>query len=267
LIAACAVSAIAVSSASAALPELGRCLPVEKVQEGKKARYHGAYKNATCTKASPADKGKYEWSEGPGADNTFTATVNEGWTLETVGGERVECELGHFDGGEYTGAKTEKFSGISLYACETGTGTLCMSAQKEAEHEPGRIEDLGTVEGELGTISSGAKPAVGWDLKSVPFEFVCGELPEVESVQTVEGSVIGTVMKGADGNLNRMGEETQVNFKEAAGVQLPEAFEGGAADTLKTLRVVGASKAEEQTGLSSVETDKGAEPLEIRDKG
>jgi hypothetical protein len=265
LLAACAVSAIAVSSASAALPELGRCLPVEKVQEGKKASYHGAYKNATCTKPSAADKGKYEWAAGPGADDTFTAEFIEEVAFETVGGDRVECESAALEGGEYTGPKTEKFSSAVLFDCGNGTSGCQTNPTK-----PDQIEDPNTVEGELGVITGGAKPTPGWVLKGLLFAFTCGgEMTEVESIDTIEGSVIGTVRRGilsggAASDLNKMSKGTLVAFKQKEGLQLPEAFEGAATDTLTTTRIVGLSKATEQTGVSGDELDKYGEPLEIR---
>jgi hypothetical protein len=266
LLAALAVSAIAASSASAALPELGRCQAVEKVQEGKKASYHGAFRNDKCTKTSAMKKGKYEWAPGPGADDTFTAEAIEGVTFETVGGQRVECEGGALKGGEYTGAKTEKFSSINLDECETSTGTVCQTNPKEVSE----IEDPNTVEGELGPIG-GAKPTAGWVLKSLLFAFTCGTLPEVESIQTIEGSVIGAVARGslsggASSDLDIMSTGTKVAFKQATGMQLPEAFEGGAKDTLSTTRIVGLSKSVEQTGLGGDVTEHYGEPLEIRTK-
>lgn len=265
LLAALAVSAISVSSASAAVPELGRCQPVEKVQEGKKASYHGAYTNKNCTKPSLAKKGKYEWAAGPGADATFTGEFVEEVVLETVGGDKIECETAFLDGGEYTGAKTEKFSSFDLKLCETPTGKPCQTNPEETR----KIEDPTTVEGELGTISGGTKPTAGWALKSVPLTFTCGEIPEVESVQTIEGSVIATVRHGSltggdTSDLNKMSEGTEVAFKQTAGVQLPEAFEGGAKDTLTTTRLVGLSKSVEQTGFGGIEADFYGEPLEIR---
>ena len=74
LLAVCAASAVAVSSASATLPELGRCQAVSPVMEGKKTVYHGVYSNRVCTKKNPKMKGRYEWAAGPGEKKTFTAT-------------------------------------------------------------------------------------------------------------------------------------------------------------------------------------------------
>jgi hypothetical protein len=260
-LAACAVSAIAVSSASAALPELGRCVAVEKVVEGKKSSYHGAYMNKICTKPSAMKKGKYEWVEGPGAADTFTAEVEEP-LFETVGGEQVECERGFLEGGEYTGAKTEKFSSVQLVGCLTAIDTLCQTNP----HEAGKIEDPKSVEGELGTIS-GEKGTAGWALKSLLFAFTCGEFPEVEDIQTLEGSVIGAVRHGSASDLNRMGAETEIVYKQKEGTQSPEAFEGGEKETLTTTRITGVSKAVETTGLGADQLNKNGEPLEIRAKG
>ncbi len=259
------VSAIAVSSAAAALPEVGRCVAVEKVTEGKKASYHGAYTDRKCMKPSPGKTGKYEWESGPGATKTFTAEAANEPAFETVKGATVTCQSGQFKGAEYTGAKTEKFSGgLALDDCITAEGKVCTT---DPEHA-GVIEDPLPIEGELGVVSGGADPTVGWDLKDLVFAFTCGEelkTGELGEAETIEGSVIGVVVKKSGSDLNRMSGTTRVQFEQQDGKQLPEAFEGGAKDTLSTTIVHGAgSSAQEQTGLSGTELNDYTESLEIR---
>jgi hypothetical protein len=263
LLAVCALSAVAVSSASAALPELGRCEPVEAVKEGKKTVHHGVYSNKACTVHNAKTKGKYEWTAGPGANNTFTAETSE-WILETQDGAKVECTEGTLKGAEFTGPKTEKFSSIELANCLTGLGKHCQTNPRDENF----IEDPTSVEGELGTIKGTApKQTYGWDLKGVKFLFTCGTPPEAEVIELVEGSVIGAIKRGESSNLNVMASNTQVFYKQEEGSQLPEAFEGGSKDTLTTTAIAGASKTEEQTGLSGAQLSRNfGEPLEIKTK-
>lgn len=260
-LAVCLVGAVAASSASAALPELGRCLPVEKVAEGKKSSYHGLYTNKGCTMLNSKTKGKYEWTPGPGADTAVEAEISEP-VLETTGGAKVECSFAVLNGGEITGPKTEKFSSITFSACAPG-GTAGDKFCETAPEKGNSIEDLTEVTAELGPVSGGAKPMAGWDLKGVKMAYTCGPADEVESIQLVEGSVIDNLKRHST---NVMSTSTEATYKEVMGKQLPEAFEGGTADTLKTTTVAGVSTSEEQTGLSASERETYGEPLEIRTK-
>lgn len=273
-----AVFAIASSSASAALPELGRCLPVEGVREGKKTVYHGAYKGKTCQKASTNGRGRYEFYPGPGTKNHFYGLAEEPEpVLETVGGAKVSCGVIVFKG-EYTGPKTEKVA-ITFAGCEEGA----LGSQKYCQSNPakeGEIEGAQTFEGELGLIAAGAKPVVGWDIKgSGPmFTFTCGKLPEVSSVQTIEGSVIGILSKGFFGtDINKMSLHSVIKYTAVKGHQSPEEFEGGLPDVLTTTKLAGVTQTKEQTGLETVEeTESGLgeshanpeveEPLEVKTK-
>jgi hypothetical protein len=262
LTAACALGALAASSASAALPELGRCLSVEKTLEGKKDSYHGVYSNRNCTKVNPKHKGKYEWTPGPGAGNTIKAELEEP-TLETVGGAKVQCGHATLNGGEYTGAKTEKFSSVLFTYCLNDIEAACQTTPTN----PAFIEDTNSVEGELGMIAKSPKPTAGWDLKGVKLVYYCGNNDEPSNFQVVEGSVIGAVARGKYSNLNQMSELTQVAFTQASGKQLPEMFEGGTASTLSTTTIDTGVPKSEQTGLSTVESGHGGEALEIRTEG
>ncbi len=70
----CLSLGISATTASAALPEVGRCVKVAGVKEGKKTHYDGAYGNAGCDRANAAHAGKYEWLPGPGPKTNFRGT-------------------------------------------------------------------------------------------------------------------------------------------------------------------------------------------------
>jgi hypothetical protein len=149
----------------------------------------------------------------------------------------------------------------------------------------GEVKTVGTIVGELGAISvkeKGKKLSAGWALKPeteddpIFFTYYCGNEGEVPQVAVLEGSVIGAVAPGASSNLNRMNTESIIDFEAHEGVQLPEAFEGGAKDTLSTRAVLSGAESTEQTGLSGVQEDDSGpgeagetaadkEPLEIKD--
>jgi hypothetical protein len=219
IVAALALSALAAGSVSAALPELGRCVNVGSA---------GAYTGSNCIKTSPTHTGKWEWQPGPGATPQFhaqAATV----LLATVGKAKIICSFGEV-AGEWTGAKTATAS-LDLVGCENGVNfKSCQSSTQAGEI---KTEPL---EGELGVITGGEKPTVGLDLKAKSpqpsiVSFTCGGPPAepmgVAELYAIEGSVIARIL-----TINRMLTATNVLYKEIAGKQVPELFEGGAKDTL-----------------------------------
>ena len=259
-----ALSAVAVASASAALPELGRCVAAEKTEEGKKTVYHGAYSNHGCTRPNATHNGKYEWLPGPGPEGkAFQGHLSEP-TLETNGGILVECGSGKLEG-EYTGPKTATISNLELITCVSGTPPkFC---QTEASM-PDVIRAAGALEAELGSLG-GSKSFAGWDLNGstpVMFAYTCGGKGEVESNDTIEGSVISTISTGGMSYFNRMGKIGLVRYKQKAGAQLPEAFEGGSKDTLTLTRIQGVSHTTEAIGLETLEEIRTEEPLEVKSK-
>jgi hypothetical protein len=74
-------------AAAATTLELGRCLKVAGVKEGKKTVYHGAYIDSKCTKHSPTATRKYEWTPGPGADRDYTGSASRVEVIEPGFGE------------------------------------------------------------------------------------------------------------------------------------------------------------------------------------
>lgn len=262
LLATFALGAVVAASASAAeLPEVGRCVAVEGVQEGKKTVFSGAYSSPRCTHEKPGHNGKYEWLPGPGPHNKFFG-VGEETELETVGGQRVFCSASIFKG-EYTGAKTEKLK-LSFEICEDSAKRPCQTTPAKE----GVIIEQGTLEGNLAYIN-GAKKTAGWDLKpeggsGILFTYYCGKLPE--TVHTVEGSVINTVKGGSFSNLNHMSKWGAFAYKATKGKQLPEAFEGQAADTLLTNTTGLEMRSPEQTGMTTLEETIAGEGKDIEEE-
>ncbi len=268
---------LAAASASAELPELGRCVKVEGVASGKKTVYSGAYTGKKCTHLSPTKKGKYEFLPGPGTANHFYGIGEEPEpVLETTGGAKVECATETVEG-EYTGPKTEKAK-VTFGGCQTGTETVRFCGTNPVKESV--IEGTGTFEGELGVIKNGPKPVVGWDLKreggGPAFIFKCGTPPQTVTLETIEGSVIGTLGHGLFGtNVNNMSEFATIKYKAVKGLQQPEMFEGQPADVFTTTSLTGVTSTTEQTGLSTtlntrsglgedVEDPANREPIEIK---
>lgn len=275
---ACLVAAVVLSALSAVaqaeLPELGRCVAVEGVQQGKKTVYSGRYGSPNCVRPKATANGKYEWEPGPGAKNKFFGVAEEP-VLETVGGQSISCASAIFKG-EYTGPKTEKTT-VQFEFCEDAAKRPCQTTPAKE----GIIVEQGSLEGSLAFINA-AKGTPGWDIKpeggSGSFlTYYCGKLPE--TIHMVEGSVIGTIKRGFFGNdLNRMSKTATIAYKATKGKQLPEAFEGQANDTLTTTTTGLETRSPEQTGLTSVletvsglgeniESEANQEALEVKAKG
>ena len=258
------LSVVAASSATAALPELGRCVPAEETMEGKKTVHHGAFSNHGCTKVNATHTGKYEWLPGPGPEGKAFTGHLAAPAFETNGGIRIECGSGHVEG-EYTGAKTATITKLELTTCVSGTPAKFCQTELAV---PDVIKNVGNLEAELGPLG-GAKSFAGWDLKSgtpVFLTFTCGDKGEVESVNTIEGSVIGPIHTGGRSYFNRMNKTGLVRYKQTAGVQLPEAFEGGSKDTLTLTQVQGVGHTTEPIGFESEEELATVEALEVKTK-
>jgi hypothetical protein len=252
-------SAFAASSASAALPELGRC--------AKGASPTGAYKYKSCVIPAPGHTGAYEWEPGPGAKPKFSALIGL-VTLETVGKATVKCGSGQFSG-EWTGPKTASVN-LLFGGCLNG------ASKKTCQTSPtgqGDIKSEQALEGELGFIQGGEKPVVGLDVKpkspsTTLLSFTCGGPPEtgVGEPWSLEGSVIGQIKP-----TNLMTPTLKLIYKAVAGKQIPEQFESGVKDTLIANRLVGTEPKTEQAGLTlkgetQVIVAEGEEPLEIKAK-
>jgi hypothetical protein len=251
LIAVLTGSAIASAVASAALPELGRCVKVV-------VPHTGTYKAANCVVLA-GGTGSYNWEPGPGANKKFEG-AGEVTTLETVGKQKIECGGSTFTG-EYTGVKTETVT-IDLINCaDVKTKQFCQSNPVKE----GEIETPLALEGELGFIVGGEKPRVGLDLKHSPniVTFECGKLPETTIIHgTLEGSVISYVLP-----IDRMATEVKQSYKGKEGKQIPQQFEGGVKDTLTLTLISGLEKTTEESALKNkLVIDENEEPLEVKAK-
>jgi hypothetical protein len=274
------------SSASAAAPEIGRCVKVAPSTEGGKKVFKGKFSDHKCTKEAKKGNGHHEWEPEPVEPKTYESPgSSETATLETAKGFKVECK-NHKVEGEFTGPKSET-EALGLYGCTEGSEP-CQTVNYE-ESPPSFSE--GTIvalplEGELGLVSAGRKPVVGWAIKpktgDTVMVFYCGtpppKLPEPPTLPpaaaaspnatlpsaalvTIEGSFITTV-KPADRPL----EEWFDYNKGAAGKQTPEKFEGGEAHTLKAkiLTLAGEESEEAISYSTSEEQINPEEPVEIK---
>ena len=191
------------------LPEIGRCVKLKKPT--------GKYLNAGCTTQSAEGAGSYEWSAGPGSASSFTFK-NGAVTLQTVSKIQIKCTENTYSG-RYTSPQTASVN-LKLAGCEPSNrfGITCQSTGAPA----GEV-DFNSMEGRFGFISEGSEPTVGLalapDSKAFPYmaQFACGGVPV-----SITGSVIATYAP-----LNKMTATFTVSFKETAGKQTPEAFEGG----------------------------------------
>jgi hypothetical protein len=187
LAAACAIVAVAATSASA-LPEWGQCF----------AKKGGKYANSNCTEKAKAGAGEFEFRKGTAiAHKGFTGAGGTGvlnTLLETCkrenqkineicGGEEtdetipsyVECESENAKG-EASGTKDVSNVQVTFHGCKLLGTASCNNTGKEGEIK------VNTLKGTLGYINK-SQHEVGVDLtpakKKAPFaEFACsnGEL-------------------------------------------------------------------------------------------
>jgi hypothetical protein len=203
LVAVLALAAVAVSSASAALPEYKTCVKAPKVG---KTTPTGEFSDKNCSVAAAG--GKYQlgsWSEakkqgfkGKNGVSTLDSYIPENeatpWTGGTVVGV-VQCKSGK-SAGEITGPKTSTVT-VEFKTCSS-EGKKCTSSGQKA----GTIKTA-LLKATLGNISGG----VGSDVESVSggpsAEFDCEGLKIVTN-----GSVIGV----NSGNVNKFSKEGVQTF-------------------------------------------------------
>jgi hypothetical protein len=231
--------AAVVASASAAAPEIGRCV----------SNKGGKYANDVCTKLpKPPAAGSFEWESGAIKKN-FTGLGGIG-TLETTHGVKVTCqtEASH---GEYTSPKTVGNIAVVFKGCES-TGFKC--------------ESTGAAEGEIATnpLSGtlvwekfGTKVAIDLVPQSTELfvEFTCGP-----ANATVKGSVLTNIPA------NKKQTKVEEKFVAKKGKQKPEFYYTSATEKTKDvlLSKIGGPGAEiEQSGqtITNVQTDE--EALEV----
>jgi hypothetical protein len=252
---------LALSATASAAPEVGRCVPVEGVKEGKKTVFSGGYKSKNCRKSSPAHNGRYEWLPGAGESPTFESISEGGTTLETASGVKIEC-LSDQTFGEVTGATSEKLSFVMAECKEAGTGQECTTELPEGTEEVPRegVIHSQALKGELGLVEGAKK--LGWDVKpetgALVASFECGaKLTGKQYV--IEGSYVDRVK-----HTNKMTFEWIDIYKQKAGKQMPEKIEGGETDVLSAKFLSGLELRTEPIGLETTEESFPEEEMELR---
>ncbi len=238
---------VGVASASAAAPEIGRCLKV--------AAKTGKFANSGCTKEKV--NGSYEWLP-YGVKVKFKTQGGVG-ALETANGTAVGCNTEE-SGGEFNSPKTVTGIVVRFTGCHS-VGLVCSTAgAKEGEIVTNPLE------GRLGIIKSEEVPKknkIGLDLFPTVEDgglydtFNCG----VSLHLTVGGSVLVPITQ-----TNKMIgpgfaiKALTLKYAATKGKQKPENFEGEPHDVLLT-EING--KTPEQSGITVTVTQTGEEAAEL----
>jgi hypothetical protein len=233
------LSSVAVASASAEAPEVGRCV----------AHAGGKYTNSVCTKTAKGTKvGSFEWESGA-IKKKFTG-VGGAATLETVHAVKVTCKA-ETSNGEFTSAKAVGNINVVFTGCES-LGYKCKtptSAEGEIVTNP--------LAGSL--VWEKFKKKVAIDL--VPqdgewfVEFTCGP-----AMAKVEGSVMTNVP------VDKTETKVTQKFTAKKGKQKPEYYYTATDQKVQDVLIskIGGPGAElEQSGqtVTNVQTDE--EALEV----
>ena len=208
IVAALLIGAAAAGSASAAAPEVGRCVKV--------ATKGGKFSSAACTKEKAG--GSYEWYPGV-VKGKFTTSGGKG-ILTAVGGKTVAC-TSESSGGEYSSPKEELNVVVTFKGCESA-GLKCRT--------PGAAEGelvTNSLEGELG-FESKAKHKIGLDL--FPGK-TAGGLFITFNCSTLHLQVRGSVLVNVKSD--KMLSSTTLKYKDKKGHQEPEQLEGQPKDVLE----------------------------------
>jgi surface antigen len=228
---------------SLSAPELGRCVKATGTKAGNKTVYHGGFANSTCTKASPAKSGAYEWE--PEVVRTgFSLSLSKGpLILETTSKVAMRCTDAS-GGGSYKGTRRLEDIALRLSNCEQA-GEKCTSPGLEE----GDIA-ASTLDGVIGWASKAKKRlALTLTAQTAPaLEYACGT-----SKRTVTGTVL--VPLTAD----KAATTSALVFSESKGKQKPETLEGAAKGILES-SLDGGKK--EQAGLAGTLTLTSEEPIE-----
>jgi len=248
LVAAFALSAFAVSSASA-LPEVGRCVP----------KALGKYTDANCNVKAVKGNGTKEFVKGSGGLNGWSAAGGEAF-LEGESGTKIICTsqtaVGKYD--EDTGAIKESEN-------VTATYQGCNLPLIEGSCQNGAAGEIKTnsLHGPLGYISK-AKKEVGQELtpevKNGAFvEFECGggAVKVVVKVATKGGH---NCIINNQGPVNTMSTTATSKYKETKGIQEPNHFEGKTECNLES-KVIGEP---ERSGQSQEDIITGETAVELR---
>jgi hypothetical protein len=245
------VAIVVPAAASAALPEVGRCVKV--------AKGTGAYKGSSCVTHATGAGGSWEFIPVTAAEKQAFAGSGSSPIITTAGHGVLTCVTGNMSG-EWTGPKTATVQ-LELQACTNSANQGCQTTPAQP------TEIRGVVEAEIGFIKSEAPGiSVGFDLKPQPpltslATYECGNLGELNKI---EGSVIAK-----DIPLNKMVTTSALVYKvsKATGQQVPESFEGGVKDTLSTTFMSGLESSTGESSLKMTEyVNTNVNPLEIKAK-
>jgi hypothetical protein len=252
LVAVFALGVVIAASASAKLPEWGKChrVEVENAQEEIEfPEVGGKYTDSNCTVKARAKQGvfqgEYEWKEATG-NHAFQGeelSITSGvFTFEMQSGEKIECAsvgpeslMGGLGGSE---AKTPLWIFQNCTSEGKGCATLSIgSFPGEVANVLEWLEEEGRGwKGQLGYVEgnqSSPSPAVGLGFTSDNSE--TGEHERFFVPIVCEGS-IGTVWIGGErkgrnsvigtiGPVNQMGTQYSLTYSESApGIQQPEKF-------------------------------------------
>jgi hypothetical protein len=186
-VAALAFGAVMSASASAALPEWGKCVKLP-VEIGGKVKTKGKYADANCTAKLEKLTGEYEFLKGTSgvADTRFTAVqTSEKAVLQTAQGISVECTSTEAKG-DISGVKEVANVEVTFKGCKLPLLSFTCEGFFEFEYPNKYIYKEGEIitrslKGKLGYISGkgGPSPSVGLDLtpteeKGLFAEFLCG---------------------------------------------------------------------------------------------
>lgn len=240
LLAAAAVSLAVVASASAALPEWGKC----------EATTRGKYSDAACTVKAEGKTGGYEWHRAK--ENVSGGPLSDGGTFvfETAAGKKIECTGGMSRKSRVvllgSGASTPSWK---INGCES-EGEVCETpfapvegqinnnyeygetAEEEGAPNPGWTAKLGFVEG-----AGGPSPVVGMSYKPKNKERLLVPIVCRAEVGTIW---IGGNKKGGNAFISEISpvDEMTSTFTEtlsesAPGYQSPTNFEGHNSEMLQ----------------------------------
>jgi hypothetical protein len=218
LVAAFAIAAIVVSSASAAAsPEFGRC----------KSKAGGKFKNSGCTLlAKSATEEKFEWEKSV-VKNKFKAKQKAETlaTLETVGGTKITCTTEENSGAEYNLPKKVSKIVAEFSGCETSK-IPCNSAGepsgKITTHPLAGtlgVEKLFVKEGKIEEAKNKLEVQLFAETGSALANFTCS---------TISVEVTGCVAHPVSGG--KMLLTATEKFTASKGEQKPDKFLGGPAD-------------------------------------
>jgi hypothetical protein len=256
LVAALVASVAVAATASAAAPELGRCVKNVAVEK----KFSGSYSDSKCTKAvSEAErekKGKYEWLPGPGANNGFT-TSGGAATLTTKGGKTVTCTSEKSSGEYIAGGDNKHEKTVVEFAGCKSNGFACTTAGKSTG-------ELVTNEllGEVGYEVAAKKKTA---LKLYPAPSAKGKFIEFKCVG-LEIKVRGKGEEAGAGILvniknDKMTTTEALKYKASKGIQKPVKWEGPNPETY--LESNFENLGYEQSGQTITSTVKNEEAIEL----